>query len=139
LEKYRALGSSLGIEGNVTWTGALEDPVEDGAFAAAQVVCQLSTWQEAFGFTLIEAMSYGVPVIATRTGGIPEIVRHGANGFLVPINDPNSTSESILMLLRDCSLREKMGRAARSDVKLMFDVRETAEKYLKQLGIPRPI
>jgi glycosyltransferase involved in cell wall biosynthesis len=137
-EKYRALSCELGIERNVTWTGALMDPIQEGAFPAAHVACQLSVWQEAFGFTIVEAMSCGVPVIATRTGGIPEIVRDGANGFLVPINDPNSTSECILRLLSDDSLRDKMGHAARSDVKLVFDVRKTARGFLERLGILQP-
>jgi glycosyltransferase involved in cell wall biosynthesis len=138
LEKYRALSLELGIANNVTWTGGLEDPIGEGAYAAAQVACQLSTWQEAFGFTIIEAMSCGVPVIATRLGGIPEIIRDGVNGFLVPVNDPNSTSDSILTLLADSSLRDKMGQAARADVQANFDVRETAQKYLKRLGIQKP-
>jgi glycosyltransferase involved in cell wall biosynthesis len=137
-EKYRTLSQELGIEPNVTWTGALVDPIKDGAFPAASVACQLSTWQEAFGFTIVEAMSCGVPVIATRTGGIPEIVRDGANGFLVPVNDPTSTSERILRLLGDDSLRTRMGEVARSDVQQVFDVRETVRGYLERLGILRP-
>jgi len=137
-EKYRKLSHELGIEPNVTWTGALVDPIEEGAFPAASVACQLSTWQEAFGFTIVEAMSCGVPVIATRTGGIPEIVRDGANGFLVPVNDPTSTSERILRLLGDDSLRTKMGEVARSDVEQVFDVRETVRGCLERLGILRP-
>lgn len=138
LDEYRTLSRKLGIENHVSWTGALEDPIQDGAFAAAQVVCQLSTWQEAFGFTIVEAMSCGIPVIATKTGGIGEIVRDSANGFLVPINDPDSTSERILRLLRDDSLREKMGHAAQSDVKQVFDVRDTTRRYLRCLGIAPP-
>jgi glycosyltransferase involved in cell wall biosynthesis len=134
-ETYRALGSELGIQRNVTWTGALEDPTQAGAYAAAQVACQLSKWQEAFGLTITEAMSWGVPVVATRTGGIPEIVRDGANGFLVPVDDAKSTSERILSLLQNNGMREEMGRTARTDVMRRFDVRETARAYLEILGI----
>jgi glycosyltransferase involved in cell wall biosynthesis len=134
-ETYRALASELGIEERVTWTGALEDPAHSGAFAAAQIACQLSTWQEAFGFTITEAMACGVPVVATRTGGIPEIVHDGANGFLVPVNDPQSTSERILSLLRNDVMREEMGRTARTDVIRRFDVRQTARAYLRLFGI----
>jgi glycosyltransferase involved in cell wall biosynthesis len=134
-ETYCAQASELGIQDNITWTGALEDPIQAGAYAAAHIACQLSTWQEAFGLTITEAMACGVPVVATRTGGIPEIVRDGANGFLVPVNDPESTSERILTLLRNDAMREKMGRTARIDVMRRFDVRDTARAYLQLLGI----
>jgi len=137
-DTYRALASELGIRDNCTWTGALEDPTQAGAFAAAQISCQLSRWQEAFGFSIIEAMACGVPVVASRAGGIPEIVRDGANGFLVPIDDPEAASERILTLLRSDAMREEMGRAARSDAVRKFDARETAKAYLEILGI-RPL
>jgi glycosyltransferase involved in cell wall biosynthesis len=135
LETYRELGSKLGLQNNITWTAAVEDPTRDGAFAAAQISCQLSMWQEAFGFTIIEAMACGVPVIATRTGGIPEIVRDGETGFLVPIDDPDLTSECMLKLLRNNTMREEIGHNARSDVMRRFNVHETARAYLALLGI----
>jgi glycosyltransferase involved in cell wall biosynthesis len=78
----------------------------------ADVFAFAPIWNEGFGIPPIEAMAAGVPVVATRSGAIPEVVKDQETGFLVSKNDPCALAESILKVLHDDGLREKMGRAA---------------------------
>ncbi len=135
LEPYRRMSQRLGLRDRLVWTGAVASPVEDGAFAAADVSCQLSLWAEAFGFTVVEAMSLGVPVVASRTGGIPEIVEDGASGFLVPPGDADEAAARLLQLLCDEPLRASFSRAARARVQQYFDVQRAAAGYCHAFGL----
>lgn len=73
-----------------------------------------SVWPEPFGLVIIEAMSSGRPVIASRVGGIPDIVLDGETGLLVPPGDPAALRLAIERLLGEPALREKMGQAAQA-------------------------
>jgi glycosyltransferase involved in cell wall biosynthesis len=84
-------------------------------------------WDEGFGIPPVEAMAAGVPVVATRSGAIPETVKDQQTGFLVGKNDPHALAQSILKLLHDDELRKKMGRAARSWVHEKFNWNKLAE------------
>lgn len=68
----------------------------------------LSSLSESFGIVLLEAMVYGLPIVATRVGGIPEIIENGVNGFLVNPGDPQKMADKILQLLTDEKLAAKM-------------------------------
>jgi glycosyltransferase involved in cell wall biosynthesis len=80
----------------------------------ADVFAFAPIWDEGFGIPPVEAMAAGVPVVASRSGAIPETVKDGLTGFLVNKNDPRALAEGILKLLHDDDLRVKMGRAART-------------------------
>jgi glycogen(starch) synthase len=71
-----------------------------------------STWDEPFSITLVAAMASGAAVIATRTGGTPEALADGAQGLLVPPNDPDALAGAVLRLARDPALRNTLGQAA---------------------------
>ena len=73
-DEYMAKGQELGLEGHLTWTGLVEDPFTAGVYDATDILCQASRWGEVFGWVIAEAMAYGRPVVATRVGGIPEVV-----------------------------------------------------------------
>jgi glycosyltransferase involved in cell wall biosynthesis len=72
-----------------------------------------ATRYETFGYTILEAMACGRPVIATDIGPIPDLVRHEETGWLVPRDDPNALAETILAALRQPEKREVYGKAAR--------------------------
>jgi len=80
---------------------------------------------EAFGMTILEAMSAGVPVVATRVGGIPEIIESGKNGWLVPPNNPEALSRQIITLLQQVNLVEPVIHAARQTVRQQFTLDHT--------------
>ncbi len=79
----------------------------------ADVFAFTPIWNEGFGLPPVEAMAAGTPVVASRSGAIVETVKDGDNGFLVGKNDARATADAILRLLRDDSLRSRLGRAGR--------------------------
>jgi colanic acid/amylovoran biosynthesis glycosyltransferase len=82
--------------------------------------------REGIPVALMEAMSAGLPVVASRTGGIPELVSHDHNGFLVPPGDPVALADALERLALDAPLRERMGRAGRETIKREFDQEQCA-------------
>jgi N-acetyl-alpha-D-glucosaminyl L-malate synthase BshA len=87
----------------------------------------LPSEQEAFGLVALEAMSCGVPVVATRTGGIPEVVTHGESGYLAPVGDVEAMAEFGIGLLLDQDRWREASRAARRDAE-----RFSAERVVSQ-------
>jgi glycosyltransferase involved in cell wall biosynthesis len=83
--------------------------------AACYAAADLMVWpaiNEAYGMALLEAQSAGMPVVAGRTGGVPDIVRDGVTGLLTPIGDEAAFAEAVASLLTDKVLRAAMGREA---------------------------
>ena len=134
-EEYQRRAEAAGLGGNITWTGLVENPFAEGLYAAADVVCQLSRWEEVFGWVIAEAMAAGKPLVATRVGGIPELVEHGETGFLVNRGDAAAAASSILTLLRDEELRETMGDAGRRRVAERFEVTKNVSRLVEIYGI----
>ncbi len=81
--EYRQRAAELGIASSLVWTGVVQNPMEDGVYAATDIFCLASQWQEAFGWVIAEAMAFEKPVVATAVGGIPEVVEEGVTGLLV--------------------------------------------------------
>jgi colanic acid/amylovoran biosynthesis glycosyltransferase len=82
----------------------------------------LSSFAEGLPVVLMEAMAAGVPVVATRIAGIPELVQDGHNGLLVPPGDASATAEAIRRLLDDANLRNRFAVAGRDKIQREFDV-----------------
>jgi glycosyltransferase involved in cell wall biosynthesis len=133
--EYMARVQAGGIADHFTWTGQIEDPLANGVYSAADVVCQLSRWQEAFGWMNAEAMACSRPVVATRVGGIPEIVEDGVSGYLVRRRQPAEAADRILRLLEDRELRHKMGACGRRAVETRFNLQRNVAKLLELYGI----
>lgn len=86
---------------------------------------------ESAPLTLLEGMSSGLPVVATRVGGIPEIVEDGVNGFLVPPKHPEAIAEKILELNGDRELRSRLGEEARRTVLKRYTADKVVGQYLE--------
>jgi glycosyltransferase involved in cell wall biosynthesis len=85
---------------------------------------------ETFGLTAAEASACGTPVVAFRTGGLPDAVAHGETGILVDeVGDPAALAESITALLRDPAGREQMGRHGRSRALAQLDIGITVARF----------
>lgn len=82
----------------------------------------MPSWTEGFPLVLLEAMAAGVPVVATKVGGIPEIVTDGREGVLVPPGDSLRLADRVITLMRDSSLREKMAGEGRKRVLQRFSL-----------------
>jgi glycosyltransferase involved in cell wall biosynthesis len=100
---------------NVRFLGAIERDRVLELFAASDAALLSSSWEN-FPHALVEALAVGVPVIATRVGGVPEIVEDGVNGLLVPPGDPEALAETIQLFVGDRELRERLREAAARSV-----------------------
>jgi glycosyltransferase involved in cell wall biosynthesis len=127
--------AKTGLQDHVTWTGTVAKPVESGLYAAADVVCQVSRWEEAFGYVIAEALASARPVIGTRVGAIPELVRHGQTGLLVERRNPADLAARILELLRDPGLRRQMGEAGRRLALEEFDQQTNVARLIELYGL----
>ena len=124
-EALEAQAAELGIGGRVRFTGTLseEDLAEHFARCDALVlpaVVDAKGDTEGLGVVLIEAMSYGKPVIASGVGGIVDVVQHGRNGLLVPPNDAEALAGAISTLLSHPQRAKTMGLQGRDDVQDAF-------------------
>ena len=84
---------------------------------------------EPYGMTVLEAGSHGLPVVATRSGGHPEMVQDGVTGLLVPPDDPKALAQALERLL-DEGLRTSLGERARQHISSNFTVKAMAENYV---------
>lgn len=121
---------SLPDDERIVATGAL--PHEDvlPLYAAADVVVLPAVWKEPFPRSLMEAMAAGKPVVATHSGGIPELVVHEKTGIVVPAKDPEAFAEAVLRLIRDRDLAQRMGANGRRRLQQRFDRRRSVESLL---------
>lgn len=104
------LAASLGVP--LTATGHVPDAEYADALAAGTVFAIASEY-EAFGIVLLEAMACSVPVVATRVGGVPDVVADGEDGLLVPHAAPEAMGAAIARLLADAELRRRLGERGR--------------------------
>ncbi|HVB34905.1 MAG TPA: glycosyltransferase family 4 protein [Patescibacteria group bacterium] len=122
--------ASLKLAQAVTFVGRLSQRSLAPSYQQTDVFVFPSVWNETFGMPLTEAMSSGVPVVATRVGGIPEVVEDGKTGLLVEPNDPSALAEAILRLLDNEDLRLSMGEAARRRAIELFSWDKVAQDLL---------
>ncbi len=118
-ERLESLTRELGLAESVTFLGRRTDVAE--VFAAFDVAV-LSSDYEGTPLALMECMGVGRPIVATRVGGVPEMIEDGVHGLLVPPQDPVALSAAIATLLRDPERARLMGERARDRRAEEFDV-----------------
>ena len=91
----------------------------------------LTSLSEGLSLTLLESMSYGIPIVATNVGGNPEVVAEGESGFLVPARENGPLVDRIVELLLNAELRRRMGSEGRSRVEEKFRMRDVSSRYLE--------
>ena len=122
---------SLDLEDTVRFAGQRDDIPQVMSSIDVLVVPSLD---EPFGYINIEAGAAGVPVVASRVGGIPEIVKNGETGYLVAPKRPDLISEYCNKLLEEDCLRENMGQAAKRHIEENFSVDSGLSKFDKLFG-----
>ena len=105
---------------NVRFTGFRKDI--DEVIRSLDVIVFPSVAPESFGLSVLESMSLGKPVIASNTGGVPEIIEDGITGMLVEPDRPEQIVDRVLLLLGNKEIREKIGQKAREVVRKRFSV-----------------
>ena len=129
--------SDLHLERHVLLTGFRSDAQ---ALLKGFDVFAMSSVTEGMGSVLLEAMATGQPIVATRAGGIPEVVTHERTGLLVPPRDARALAAAIITLLRDPTQRTRLGAAALHAVQTSFSVermvRQTLDAYARLVDRP---
>ena len=119
IDRARVLARTLAIDGKVEFLGWISGGAKATALRAAHIYI-LPSHNEGLPVSILEAMSYGVPVIATRVGGIPELFRDGQDGVLVDAGDVSALADALVRLASSASMRTMVGNAGRSRVATHF-------------------
>ena len=115
----------LGLTDSIIFTGIRQDIPR--ILSALDLFVLPSLW-EGLGIAILEAMAAGLPVVATRVGGIPEVVEDRVTGLLVPPRDPEALAKAIIALLQDRERAKDMGRAGRERVEKHFSVERMVQQ-----------
>lgn len=126
-EPFRPLVAKLGIGGRVVVRHNVVD-IENYINAADAGL--YASERESFGMGVLETMSFGKPVVATRVGGVTEIVKEGETGFLKRLGDVRSMAAAVRKLAADPALCERMGAAARARAGCCFSPESAVAQYL---------
>ncbi len=124
-----ALATELGLEGVVTFRGSVEAMPEFWRRCDIAVVPS-DAFVESFSMSTLEAMACGVPVVATRNGGIPEVLGDGTEGRIVPPGDPDALAAAIRAYASDPELRRRDAAAGHERACNLFSIASSAAKYL---------
>jgi ubiquinone/menaquinone biosynthesis C-methylase UbiE len=136
LETLRNEVENLGIDGQTDLPGRIPWDHAPDFLAAADLFVLPSNRDRAGNIdglptVLLEAMSSGLPVVASDLGGIPLVVEDGANGYLIPPGDVDALAQRLHTLLKDPSERERLGKAARASVVESFNWDNVARRLTK--------
>jgi N-acetyl-alpha-D-glucosaminyl L-malate synthase BshA len=118
----------LGIYDKCSFVGKQPNIVD---YLSASDVLLLPSEQESFGLAALEAMACELPIIASRVGGLPELVTDGETGFLSPVGDVEKMAQDVGRLLRDAELRRSMGEAARESAISRYSTDLVIPQYVK--------
>lgn len=124
------LAQNLGISETVCFTGFLDD-VRVSLWASDIFVHVPNFFPEGVSVAILEAMAAGLPVVASKVGGIPEVVRDGETGLLVPPNDPKALAEALTNLRQDKTLCKQLGRQAQSWAREHHDAHQLPDQVLR--------
>ena len=124
--RVQQLVKELNLSDHVLFLGE-QDDIEELMSCAKLFI--LPSKQESFGLAALEAQSFGVPVIGTNMGGLPEVVGHGETGFLLPVGDVEGMAAKALELLESPNLYAAFQKKARERVLDRFDSQMIIPQY----------
>lgn len=124
-DALQAKAQALGLSNIVTFPGWVEDKQQ--FFDQIDIFC-LPSHHEPFGIVLLEAMAAGLPVISTASEGPSEIIQHGVNGLLAPINNAKALADAVESLLNDRAKAHAMAGAGYDTVRAQYDMDVTGAK-----------
>ncbi len=131
IEKGKTLAQELGIERQTIFLGWINGSAKDKAFKEASIFC-LPSYAEGFPMAVLDAWSYGLPVITTPVGGIPDIAKEGSNLLLFSPGDIDSLATQIERLIRDKDLRDRLSQESIHLANTTFNIK-TINKEIETL------
>jgi len=137
-QRLEEKAKKLGVEEFVKFAGFVKESVKHMYYKSSDILAlpSIST-AEAFGIVNLEAMAFGIPIVSTKIGGIPEVVKDCENGLLVPPKDPEALANGIISLLVNQDVRIKMSKNNREKVQNYSWERiafETEKVYMRILN-----
>ena len=135
-ERARSLAAELSVESAVDWRGTLPKSAMPSFYTSGDVLLMPSRTRgsaregESFAYTALEAMACCIPVVAYNTGGLPELIKNGRTGVLVPEGDKQALADAALLFV-DEALKRRMGLDARRLVEDNFSVPVMARRFIK--------
>lgn len=128
VEPLRGLAAQLGLTSQVIFEGALNQDQLIACFRSADIFA-LASFAEGIPVVLMEAMAQEIPCVTTRITGIPELIRDGVDGLLVTAGDEEELADALLRLVRDPSLRERLGKGGRRRVLEKYDLAKNTRRF----------
>lgn len=125
--KLREEASLAPLAGRITFTGRVENVA---AYLQASDVFVFPTLNESLGMSAVEAQACGLPAVASRTGGVPDIIEDGVTGILVPPGDARLFAEALRRLIMDAELRARYATAARKRMEAIFATEVMVARYV---------
>lgn len=122
----------LGVDSQINWVGFIKDPAP--FYKKADALLMLSHF-EAFPYVVLEAMSHKTPVIATKVGGVPEIINHGINGWLLDDYLPNSLADTVIMIQNNLDHYIEVADNSRKTIEENFTVEHMTKNLLNAINI----
>jgi len=126
------LAEQIGVSSQINRYGLIRRDDMPEFYQKARIVV-LPSRLDLFPMTALEAMSSGVPLVATKVGGLPEIINNGINGLLVEKDDINGLAGAIVYFLDNPEKAEEMGRMGREIVEQKFTLEKVVEKYEQKI------
>ncbi|HLG29197.1 MAG TPA: glycosyltransferase, partial [Candidatus Brocadiales bacterium] len=137
LKDLQSLAETLGIKEDMIFTGFRDDIPE--IIASFDIAVIASKGSEGSSRACYEHMAMKKPIVATRVGIMPEIIKDGVNGLLIPAEDSSSMASAIIKILKDKDLGQKMGESAYDSLVNNFNFKtwidKTEEQFFQTLGV----
>ncbi len=133
LAALRSLAAELKLDSRVRFEGSIPSAKLDSLYRGAECLVVPSRWPEPFGMIGLEAMRKSIPIVGFASGGIPDWLRDGINGFLVPCADISALAKAIRSLLDDPGLAKAMGKAGRAIAAAEFSFQSSIDLLIVHL------
>lgn len=121
VERFARMSEEMGLKENVTFTGYITGKEKERNFSEASILV-LCSYEEGFPMVVLEAWNYGISVISTPVGGLPDVAEEGKNCLTFPFGDSRTLARQLHRLMTDGQLRDEMGRYSKDFVNRTFSL-----------------
>lgn len=137
VERFARMSEEMGLKDNVTFTGYITGKEKERNFSEASILV-LCSYEEGFPMVVLEAWNYGISVISTPVGGLPDVVEEAKNCLTFPFGDSKALAQQLHRLMNDRQLRNEMGRYSKEFVDRTFSldrISSDADAIYKSLSL----